>query len=66
MIRKIFSTTLVLIMATLSCFAQLDDPCDPVDNDSFCPLDTWVVILAVVAFAFAVIHLHRKQKAMQA
>jgi len=66
MIRKIFPTTLILIVvATLNCFAQLDDPCDPVDNDSYCPLDTWVIALAIVAFVFAIVHLHRKRKAIQ-
>jgi hypothetical protein len=66
MIRKIFSATLVFVMATLSCFAQLESPCEPTDNDSPCPLDTWVVVLAVMAFVFAVVHLYRKQKAIQA
>lgn len=66
MIKKTFSTTLVFMAATLSCFAQLEDPCVPVDNDSFCPLDTWVIVLAAAAFAFTVIHLYRKQKNLQA
>ncbi len=66
MIKKIFPTTLIFMLATLSCFAQLESPCEPTDNDSPCPLDTWVVVLAIVAFTFAVIHLYRKQKAIQA
>ena len=39
-------------------------PCDP--DDPNCPLDTWVIVLAAVALVAAVIHLHRKQKALQA
>ncbi|MFC0516575.1 hypothetical protein ACFFGT_20380 [Mucilaginibacter angelicae] len=66
MIKKTLSITLVFMAAYLSCFAQLEDPCVPVDNDSFCPLDTWVIVLAVAAFAFTAIHLYRKQKAIQA
>jgi hypothetical protein len=66
MIKKTFLITLLFVAATLSCFAQLEDPCSPVDNDSVCPLDTWVIALAVAAFAFTVIHLYRKQKNLQA
>jgi hypothetical protein len=66
MIKKIFLTTLLFVVTTLSCFAQLDIPCDGTDGDAVCPLDTWVVILAVVAFAITVIHLYRKQKSIQA
>jgi len=43
-------------------FAQ-GSPCGGTDPDEVCPLDTWVVVLAVAAFVFAAIHLYRKQKA---
>jgi hypothetical protein len=38
-------------------------PCDP--DDPNCPLDTWVIVLVAVALVTAVVHLHRKQKALQ-
>lgn len=66
MVKKIFVTTLIFVITALSCFAQLEDPCDPTDNDAFCPLDTWVIVLAVAAFIFAATHLYRKQKPLQA
>lgn len=65
MIKKIFLTLLVLVITTLGCFAQIF-ACDDADDDAFCPLDTWVIVLAVAAFAFAAIHLYRKQKSLQA
>ena len=39
-------------------------PCDP--DDPNCPLDTWVIVLVVMAVIFAVTQLHRKQKSLQA
>ncbi|MCR8557687.1 hypothetical protein KXD93_08545 [Mucilaginibacter sp. BJC16-A38] len=30
--------------------------------DEPCPLDTWVIVLSVIALVFAAIHLHKKQK----
>ncbi|SEN80481.1 hypothetical protein SAMN05192574_104202 [Mucilaginibacter gossypiicola] len=66
MIKKIFFTSLIWVIATVSCFAQIDFNCDSADDDAFCPLDTWVIVLAVAAFAFAAFHLYRKQKSLQA
>jgi hypothetical protein len=65
MIKKISLTILVFLAATVGCFAQIF-ACDNADDDAFCPLDTWVIVLAVAAFAFAAIHLYRKQKSLQA
>jgi len=64
--KKFSLTAFILAAGTLSCFAQDITPCDSSDGDAFCPLDTWVVILAVAAFAFAAAHLYRKQKSLQA
>ncbi|MFS2187899.1 hypothetical protein ACCC92_14575 [Mucilaginibacter sp. Mucisp84] len=64
--KKFFLTALVFAATTLSCFAQLDNPCDNADGDANCPLDTWVIVLAVAALTFAVTHLYRKQKSLQA
>ncbi|XHR92299.1 hypothetical protein ACFJIV_18250 [Mucilaginibacter sp. UC70_90] len=64
--KKFFLTALVFAAGTLSCFAQLDNPCDNADGDATCPLDAWVIVLAVAVFTFAAIHLYRKQKSLQA
>lgn len=64
--KKFFLTAFVFAAGTLSCFAQLDNPCDNADGDATCPLDAWVIALAVAVFAFAAIHLYRKQKSLQA
>jgi hypothetical protein len=41
-------------------------PCGGEDPDApACPIDTWVVVLAVTAFIFAAVRLHRRQKAVQ-
>ncbi|WPV02768.1 hypothetical protein SNE26_13350 [Mucilaginibacter sp. cycad4] len=64
--KKFFLTALVFAAGTLSCFAQLDNPCDNADGDATCPLDTWVIVLAAAVFTFAAIHLYRKQKSLQA
>jgi hypothetical protein len=39
-------------------------PCDP--DDPTCPLDTWVIVLVVIAAVFAAIHLYRQKKSLQA
>jgi hypothetical protein len=40
-----------------------DIPCNGGDDyDSNCPLDTWVIIIVVIAGLAAAIHLHNKQK----
>ncbi|MEN0052720.1 MAG: hypothetical protein AAGC65_03590 [Mucilaginibacter sp.] len=31
-----------------------------------CPLDTWVIILVLIALAFTFFHLRKKQKSLQA
>jgi len=31
-----------------------------------CPLDTWVIVLVVIAVIFAVTHLYRQKKSLQA
>jgi hypothetical protein len=56
--------TLAASFFPASLFAQDDNlPCDAGNPFSGpCPLDTWVVVLAVIAVTFAAIHLKRKQK----
>jgi hypothetical protein len=61
---KIFlGTLLLLILNSVTLFAQPGEPCAGVDPDATCPLDTWVIILAVAALVFATIRLHRKRSA---
>ena len=59
---KIFCGALVLLMLNvMALYAQPSEPCGGTDPDATCPLDTWVVILAVVALVFAIIHLRRQR-----
>jgi hypothetical protein len=62
---KVFVVTLVLLtLNTALLYAQTSGiPCAGVDVDSTCPLDTWVVVLAGIAFLFAIMRLHRKNLA---
>jgi hypothetical protein len=58
---KIFCAAFLLLMLNVfALFAQPTEPCAGADPDTSCPLDTWVIILAAVALAFAAIHLYRK------
>ncbi|HEY2582874.1 MAG TPA: hypothetical protein VGI43_13760 [Mucilaginibacter sp.] len=64
---KFFCATLVILtLNTALSFAQCTGPgcpCGGGDDDGTCgPLDTWVVVLAVGAFLFVIMHLYRKQK----
>ena len=63
-IRIFLGTMLLLMLNTAMLFAQPGEPCAGNDPDSTCPLDTWVIVLAVVAVVFAVIRLRRKQQAL--
>jgi hypothetical protein len=61
----VFASVLILLCFPSVIFAQ-DLPCEGGDPfSSPCPLDTWVIVLAVIAAVFAGIHLYRKQKAGQ-
>ena len=58
---------LLLLMPTMT-FAQGDPPadgCDPYDGCNV-PLDTWVILLAVIAVAYGAYRLHSKQRAATA
>ena len=63
---KIFLGVLILfVLNTAALFAQGSgpgEPCEGNDPDSQCPLDNWVIILALVAVVFATWHLYRKRK----
>ncbi|MDR3693260.1 hypothetical protein [Mucilaginibacter sp.] len=63
---KLFWWPLLLFILNSSVlFAQSTnpgEPCGGTDPDATCPLDTWVIILAMVAVVFAAWHLYRKQK----
>lgn len=64
--RMLFTISIFFIPMLNLCKAD-PIPCngaDPYDTD--CPLDTWVIVLVVVAVIFAVTQLHRKQKSLQA
>ncbi len=64
--RKFIAFLFVAAMPAIL-FAQdsINNNCDDHDPlDNYCPLDTWVIVLAAVAMLFAVSHLYRKQKAV--
>jgi hypothetical protein len=63
---KIFCGALALLMLNvIVLYAQPGEPCGGTDPDATCPLDTWVIVLAVIATVFAAIHLSRKQRSQQ-
>ncbi|MDO3626983.1 hypothetical protein Q3A68_12315 [Mucilaginibacter sp. BT774] len=60
-IKIIFSVFVLLLVNTVNVFAQEINPCyGDVDPDSGgCPLDTWIIALAIVASLIAVTKLYR-------
>lgn len=70
-VRLFFSTFLLSILSVATLFAQTSsDPGGPCkfndDDNTNCPLDSWVIVLAVFAVVFAAGYLYRKQKAAKA
>jgi hypothetical protein len=65
--KFLLGVCLYLLVAT-NCFADPGDGlCDGNDGGpDGCPLDTWVIILVIIAVIFTALHLHRKQKSLQA
>jgi preprotein translocase subunit SecG len=65
---QIITTIVLFVLSTITVLAQPGSggglPCDP--DDPTCPLDTWVIVLMIIAVVFTAIHLHRKQKSLQA
>jgi hypothetical protein len=63
--RAIVLLTLIFafILSPVFCFAQTDpdNPCDGSDPFADCPLDTWVIVLAVIALIATTLYLYRKQ-----
>ena len=62
--------TVLFTLCTIVTFAQPTGPGDPGQGDCGtsaqgpdepCPLDTWVIILAVIALVFTAVHLYKKQ-----
>ncbi|MGZ3765658.1 MAG: hypothetical protein ACXVA2_13400 [Mucilaginibacter sp.] len=56
-----FGVFVLLVLSVVSAHAQ-GLPCGGDDPDATCPLDTWVIGLAIVASIFAAFHLYRRQK----
>ncbi len=67
-VRIFFLSTLLVIfnIALLSASPDDGDPqaCLGGEIDGNCPLDTWVIVIAVIAVIFAAVHLRRKQKSL--
>jgi hypothetical protein len=59
-----FSVVVLLLISTVNLFAQTL-PCIGDDPDAGnCPLDTWVIALAIAASFFTVIKLYRNKKSV--
>jgi hypothetical protein len=66
-VYRILVGLLFILSPLISTAQDISIPCSGGDDyDSSCPLDTWVILLAVVACITASIYLHRKQKSLQA
>lgn len=64
--KKIFFSTVALLVINTTVLLAQGLPCSDTDPDATCPLDSWVVVLAAAALLFAAWHLHRKQKSLRA
>ena len=51
---------IVLLLSTMHVFAQVQS-CEFGDPDFQCPLDNWVIVLAVAASVFAMFKLYRRR-----
>jgi hypothetical protein len=60
-IKIFFGAFLLLMLNVVVLYAQAGFPCGDVDPDALCPLDTWVIVLAIATVIFAAFHLNRKQ-----
>jgi membrane protease YdiL (CAAX protease family) len=56
----------ILFLLPLISFGQIGPDCSDIDPiNAYCPLDTWVIILAFIAVIFTAIYLQRKQKTLK-
>ncbi|MDB5114652.1 MAG: hypothetical protein JWQ79_144 [Mucilaginibacter sp.] len=53
---------ILLITGPQTTYAQPGGPPNPCGAEDQCPLDTWVIVLAVFAFLFTTVYLYRSQK----
>jgi len=64
--KKIFLLTLLFLINTSFLFAQVGDDvpnCEgSEDPDTPCPLDTWVIVFAVIALIITTLYLYKKQE----
>ena len=61
-IKIFFGALFLLMLNVVALYAQPGEPCGGTDPDDTCPLDTWVIVLAIVATAYAAIQLYRKER----
>jgi hypothetical protein len=67
MLKKKYILIIIFLGNFYNCFAQgPGTDCDNPDPFDPCPLDTWVIVLVLIALAFTVFHLRKKQKSLQA
>ena len=63
-LKVAFSVIVLLLVGIVNAYAQVE-PCFGEDPDSGnCPLDTWVIALAIAASCFAAIRLYRDKKSV--
>jgi hypothetical protein len=60
--------TLLAVILPAITYAQTATDCNDQNNpfDTPCPLDTWVIVLVIIAGVFACAHLYQKQKSSRA
>lgn len=66
-VYRFLFTLLILVLFSPMIVSAQESECGGVSDpfNEACPLDTWVVVLVIVAGVFTSIHLHRKQRSLR-
>jgi len=60
-----FCVVVLFLVGIVNAVAQDTLPCTDTDPDGNCPLDTWVILLVIIASGFAAYGLYRRQNMLQ-
>jgi hypothetical protein len=61
-VNTFYKIVTVLILITLPIITRAQDlPCDGTDPYTTCPLDSWVVVLVIIAGLFGALHLRGRK-----
>lgn len=63
-LKIFFSAFILLLISTVNVYAQISLPCGGDDIDNPCPLDTWVIVLAIAVSLFAALRLYRRKNSI--